>query len=111
MDAQDLVNVSVVSNGSDEEDADFMQFTLLLAFPRNRPILRPRTDHMTMWTEDEFLQKFRLNKGVVRLLTEMLEKEISSPTTRCVQNRSMHCTVLSVRMVHDNMFDCTGMEP
>lgn len=69
-----LADVSLQSSES-EEDEEFMQFAVI-AFPRNARIFWKRPDHFIEWTDDEFLQRFRLNKHV-KFLVEILYNKLS----------------------------------
>ena len=65
-----------------DEDDDFLEFNVIIAFPRRARIFRNRPDHFKGWTEDEFLQKFRLNKNTVRFLVEILDERLAPISTR-----------------------------
>jgi hypothetical protein len=60
MEADDAVNLdlNVASQESDSEDEDFVQFAVLIAFPRRARIFRDRPNHLAQWSDDEFLQRF-----------------------------------------------------
>lgn len=65
-----------------EEDPDFLEFVVLVHFPRNPRIFRDRPNHYDVWTDEEFLLRFRLSKRTVNFLTEIIKDRISSLRTR-----------------------------
>lgn len=73
-----------IADPNDEitDDEDFLEFALLIQFPRNRKIIRQRPDHFEKWRDFEFLERFRLSKNTVRFIIDKLRGAISSPTNR-----------------------------
>ncbi|KAF0750919.1 putative nuclease HARBI1 [Aphis craccivora] len=54
---------------SDEAIDDFDHLAELVAFPRRAKIIRERPDHFKVWRDDEFLNRFRLNKDTNNAVT------------------------------------------
>lgn len=48
----------------------------------NARVYRPRIDHFNVWSDEEFLCRFRLSKNSVRQITNLIRDEISSLTDR-----------------------------
>lgn len=59
------IDVQMNSDDENSEDEELIQFAVLIASPRSERIFRHRSDYIRFWTEDEFLQKFRVRKNVV----------------------------------------------
>ncbi|KAF0720277.1 putative nuclease HARBI1, partial [Aphis craccivora] len=67
---------------SDEAIDDFEHLAELVAFPRRVKIIRKRPDHFKVWRDDEFLNRFRLNKDTVKFILRIIESKIVSQTNR-----------------------------
>ena len=66
----------------DEDDEEFIDFGMMIAFPRIAKRIRERVDHFTFWRDSEFFFRFRLNKETVRYLVSLIQDKISSKTSR-----------------------------
>ncbi|XP_008185268.1 putative nuclease HARBI1 [Acyrthosiphon pisum] len=66
--------------GSSEDASDFDQLIVMIAFPRNPRIFRPRKHHFTYWRDDEFFNRFRLSKNTVRYIVDIIGDRICSRT-------------------------------
>lgn len=69
-------------NDSDDDDDDFEELVVHLAFPVNTRIIRKRSDHFHRWSAQEFFDRFRLSKEVVKFVLDLIEEQIRSPTNR-----------------------------
>lgn len=69
-----------LDDDSDFEDEEFDELAVLVAFPRQRRIFRPRTDHFSWWRDDEFFDRFRLSKNTVRFIIDLIGDRICSRT-------------------------------
>lgn len=59
---------------SDEAIDDFHHLVELVTFPRRAKIIRTRRDHFKVWKDDEFLNRFYLNKDVVKCIDSIESK-------------------------------------
>jgi len=64
------------------DDEDFMEFALLIAFPRKKKVFHERPNHFQKWNQREFFARFRLSKLTTQYILGLIEDKISSPTTR-----------------------------
>lgn len=80
----DILNY--IDNDESDSDSDDSLFELadLVAFPRQAKVLRERPDHFQAWRDNDFLQRFRLNKNTVKFILDVIETKIASPTDRFV---------------------------
>jgi len=69
-----------MDDDSDYEDDEFNNLALLLYFPRLQRVFKPRPDHFTYWSYDEFFDRFRLSKNTVYFLVNLIGERICSPT-------------------------------
>lgn len=67
---------------SESEDEDFMEFAMLIAFPRSQKTFFQRTDYFREFNDRQFFERFRLSKYVVKHILDKFRPEITSPTTR-----------------------------
>lgn len=74
------LNLDLDLSDGDSDDDEFMEFVLLITFPRRRKVVRQRPDHFEMWRDHEFLERFRLAKNTVRFIVDKLRNAISSRT-------------------------------
>lgn len=85
MDAQDYMDFYDDYSDTEESDEaidDFEHLAELVAFPRRVKIIRKRPDHFKVWRDDEFLNRFRLNKDTVKFILRIIESKIVSQTNR-----------------------------
>jgi len=84
MDALDYMDIDDYSDTDESDEAidDFDHLAELVAFPRRAKIIRKRPDHFKVWRDDEFLNRFRLNKDTVKFLLRIIEPKITSQTSR-----------------------------
>lgn len=64
---------NVFKNGSDFEDKQFDNLALIIDFPRRRKIFRPRTDYFSWWWNDEFFDRYKLSKNIVRFIIDLID--------------------------------------
>jgi hypothetical protein len=64
------------------EDEDFLEFAILVAFPRRAKTFFPRRNYFIELGDDQFFERFRLSKIVVMHVLNKFRHEISSPTNR-----------------------------
>lgn len=64
------------------DDEDFLDLVGAVMHPKMPRTFRERPDHFTKWTENEFLQRFRLTKNTVAYISECIFPAISSPSRR-----------------------------
>lgn len=86
MDVLDYMDIDDYSDTDENDEAidDFDNLAELVAFPRRAKIIRKRPDHFKVWRDDEFLNRFRLNKDTVNFLLRIIEPKIASQTSRYV---------------------------
>jgi len=85
MDAQDYMDFDDDYSDTEESNEaidDFEHLAELVAFPRRAKIIRKRPDHFKVWRDDEFLNRFRLNKDTVKFILRIIESKIVSKTSR-----------------------------
>ncbi len=63
---------------------DFLEFALLITFPRKRRIFQYRTNHFEMYDDGDFFTRFRLSKTIVHFILNIIQDKISSATTRYI---------------------------
>lgn len=66
----------------DEEEEDWNALVELLVFPRAARRNRLRTDFFTALNDREFVERFRLSKQCVQLITDKIREGIRSRTTK-----------------------------
>lgn len=64
------------------DDEDFLGLVDAVLHPRMPRTFRQRPDHFTLWTDNEFLQRFRLTKNTVAYISECVSPTISSTSRR-----------------------------
>lgn len=64
------------------DDEDFVEFAMLVAFPRRRKMFLQRSNHFVKWRDDQFFNRFRLSKNSVYYVLDHIKERISSPTNR-----------------------------
>ncbi|KAK4882702.1 hypothetical protein RN001_006021 [Aquatica leii] len=64
------------------EDEDFLELLNLNLYPRIPRVIRERPNHFVKWKDDEFKNKFRLSKPVVRYLIDKISDNIKSLTNK-----------------------------
>lgn len=63
---------------NDFDDEEFDDLAILIAFPRQQRVFRPRTDHFNWWRDHEFFDRFQLSKYTVRFLVDLISDRICS---------------------------------
>ncbi len=66
------------------DDEDFLEFTLLITFPRNRRIYQDHANHFEMYDDSESFDRFHLFKPAVHHILNIIQSKISSATIRYV---------------------------
>lgn len=56
---------------------DFLEFDILIAFPRSRKIYCERKNHLLDWSDFEFVNQFRLSKNSTNFMLSLIEDRIS----------------------------------
>ncbi len=77
-----MIQLPEVDTGDEIADRDFLEFTLLITFPRKRRIFHDRANHFEMFDDSEFFNSFCLSKTMVNFLLDIIQGKISSATTR-----------------------------
>ncbi|KAI4465993.1 hypothetical protein MML48_3g00015527 [Holotrichia oblita] len=57
-------------------DADLLQLVQLVNPDRKPYTVRPRTDNMNVWDDNEFVRRFRLSKASVRNILQQIEQQL-----------------------------------
>lgn len=70
------------NSSSSSDDNDLFDLTLIIAFPRRAKIIRPCTNHIEKWLDQEFIDRFRLSKDTTLFVLDLIEDQISHPSTR-----------------------------
>jgi len=86
MDALDYMDIDDYSDTDESDEAidDFDHLVEIVAFPRRAKIILKRPDHFKVWRDDEFLNRFRLNKDTVKFLLRIIQPKLASQTSKCV---------------------------
>lgn len=59
-----------------DEDENFIQFALLVNFPRKKTYLE-QANHFKKWHEEQFFARFWLLKGTVKFILDQIRSRIS----------------------------------
>jgi len=81
LDDIDIVNYFDIDD-ENEADDDFVHLAELVAFPRRAKVIRERPDHFNVWSDEEFLNRFRLKKDTIKFILRLIEPKIKSQTSR-----------------------------
>ena len=65
-----------------DEEEDFHSLVMLVTFPRKARVFRQRIDAFSLYSDNEFIDRFRLSKDCVKFLVDRLRHRISSRTMR-----------------------------
>ncbi len=68
----------------DTDDEDFLEFALLITFPRKRRFFHDGTNHFEMYDNGEFFRRFCLSETTVHYILDVIQGKVSSATTRYV---------------------------
>jgi len=77
LDDIDIVNYFDIDD-ENEADDDFVHLAELVAFPRRAKVIRERPDHFNVWSDEEFLNRFRLKKDTIKFILRLIEQTIKS---------------------------------
>ncbi|KAB0804445.1 hypothetical protein PPYR_01415 [Photinus pyralis] len=78
---------------SDDEE----NFVDLVEAPRNIRTFRVRPNHMEMWNNQEFINRFRISKGSVEILLQEIGQHLEHPTNQNHAVQPLHQFLITLR--------------
>jgi len=55
-----------------QDEEDFEELAVMIAFPMERRVIRKRPDHFDVWNDSAFIDRFRLSKEAANFVLDLI---------------------------------------